>query len=83
MNPKTLAIVTLRALATLFTLQGGTRQAQSLKLLASGIESGADVDAHMERVAQALEASGGSVSSDAWDDVHARIMADSESLQAR
>jgi hypothetical protein len=72
-----IAIVALRALATLFGLQGQVKYGQSLSLLADGLESGANVDAHMAAVAAALK-SGAPTD---WDDVHARITADSARLQ--
>lgn len=83
MDPKRLAVVTLRALAVLFTSQDLDKQASSLNLLADGVEGGADVDEHMQAVADALNASGSVVEQKAWDDVHARIKADSARLQAR
>lgn len=83
MDPRVLAIITVRGLATLFELQGHRKQAASLNLLAVGIESGVDVDEHMRGVAAALAENDGNVSAAMWDDVHARITADSERLQAR
>jgi hypothetical protein len=83
MDPKALAIVTLRSLATLFAGTGRTKGAASLNLLADGVEAGVDVDDHMREVGDALKASGGDVTDDQWDDVHARITADSARLQAR
>lgn len=83
MDPRLLAIITVRGLAWLFELQGYRKQAASLNLLAAGIESGVDVDEHMRGVAAALAENDGNVSAEMWDDVHARITADSERLQAR
>ena len=83
MDPRLLAIITVRSLAKLFELQGMTRQQESLELVAAGIESGIDVDDHMRRVAGALVASDGNVSDEMWDDVHARIEADRERLHGR
>lgn len=82
MNPKLLAVVALRSLATLFAASGNPKTGSSLNLLADGVEAGADVDEHMQSVADALKASGGNVSAEQWDDVHARIAADSARLQA-
>jgi hypothetical protein len=79
MNPKTLAIVSLRALAQLFRLQGAGKRGDSLDLLADGIKSGADIDAHMQGVADALE-SGETAD---WDDLHARINAEADRLRNR
>lgn len=83
MNPKLLAIVALRSVATLFTLQGQPKTAQALSLLAAGIESGADVDEHMQAVADKLKETEGAISDEMWDDVTSRILADSDRLQAR
>lgn len=74
----TLAILALRSLGMLFGLQGQPKAASSLGLLADGIESGANVDAHMASVAAAIK-SGSPLD---WDDVHDRIVADSNRLQA-
>jgi hypothetical protein len=79
MNPKTLAVMAARALAQLFTLQGDSKAAESLTFVANGIESGLDVDEHMQSVADALNA-GSPVS---WDDVTARIEAEAAELRSR
>lgn len=79
MDSRLLAIISLRALAQLFTLQGQTKQADALALVAAGVESGADVDAHMRDVAAALEA--GEAAD--WDDIHARITAEADRLRNR
>lgn len=79
MDPKNLAIISLRALAQLFRSQGAPKRAESLDLLADGIKSGADIDDHMQSVADALEAG---ASAD-WDDIHARITAESDRLRDR
>ena len=73
----TIAIIALRSLGMLFGLQGQPKAATSLGLLADGLESGANVDAHMAAVAIALK-SGSPLD---WEDVHKRITADSARLQ--
>lgn len=78
MDPKLIALVTLRGLSTLFGLQGNDKVSRSLNLLASGLESGINVDAHMAAVATAMK-SGAPLD---WDDVTQRIEADSARLQA-
>jgi len=83
MDPRLLAIVALRGLSLLLGLQGQPKIAGALNLLAAGVESGADVDEHMQAVADKLKESGGVVTDEEWDDVHARIEADSARLQAR
>lgn len=77
MNPALLAIISLRSLGLLFTLQGQGKTGDALNLLATGIESGLDVDAHMQRVADALK----SGQPKDWDAAHASIEADSALLQ--
>lgn len=69
MDPVSIALIAIRGLATLFEAQGDSRQANALRLLAKGIESGQDVNEHMDRVADALEAGQGAD----WDDVVSRI----------
>lgn len=83
MDPRLLTIISVRSLAMLFGLQGYAKQAEALRLLAAGLESGVDVDEHMRGVAEALAANDGNVSLEMWDDVHARIVADSDRLRAR
>jgi hypothetical protein len=78
MDPKLIAIVSLRSLSLLFGLQGQATASRSLNLLASGLESSVNVDSHLAGIAAALK-SGQSVD---WDDVTARIEADSARLQA-
>lgn len=73
----TLAIIALRSLGMLFGLQGQTKAATSLSLLADGLESGANVDAHMSAVAAALK-SGEPID---WENAYTRISADSARLQ--
>lgn len=72
-----ITLVALRSLALLFNLQGKTRESNTISLLAIGLESGLDVDAHMQSVADALK-SGDPLD---WDGAHARIEADSVRLQ--
>jgi len=62
-------LVWLRGLATLFSLQGMTRQADALNKLATLAKSGAAVDAHMATVADAFEAN----TEASWEDLTARI----------
>lgn len=78
MDPKLTAMISLRSLAILFAAQGNIKAAESLSLVATGIQSGIDVDNHMRDILPVLE-SGGELP---WDDVHARIMADGDRLQA-
>ena len=79
MDHRTLAVITLRALAQLYLLQGNVKAHESLSFLASGIESGANIDEHMRGVAELLNSD---IAVD-WDDVHARVIVESERLRAR
>ena len=74
MNPAVL--VALRGIALLFNLHGQEKLAAGLLTLANGYEAGADVDAHMKGVAEALK-SGGPLD---WEAVADRIEADSARL---
>lgn len=77
MNPKTLALIALRGLGTLFSLQGNASAATALNKIAAAIESGQNVDKHMQLVADALKAG----TPKDWDGLLARINADSDRLQ--
>jgi hypothetical protein len=74
MDPISLALLALRVAAKLH----GDKALAAVNLLAEGIKSGKDVDRHMADVAARLEA-GGPVD---WDDVEARIRADSDDLHS-
>jgi hypothetical protein len=76
MNPKSLALITLRGLATLFGLQGNTSAATALNKIASAIESGKNVDDHMKLVADAMVAG----TPNDWAGVVTRIEADAARL---
>ena len=77
MNPVTYTLVALRSLALLFGLQGRQTESNTLGALASAIESGRNVDAHMATVADLLKQGGAAD----WDGALARIEADSARLQ--
>lgn len=79
MDPRLLALVSLRSLAQLLTLQGELQKADSLTFIANAIGSGRDVDQHLQAVADALEA--GDAAS--WGDIHARIQSEAEALRNR
>jgi len=66
---KLYGVITLRGLAMLFGLQGQDSAASALNKLATGIEAGMNVDAHMKTVAEAFKA--GTEAS--WDDITDRI----------
>lgn len=66
----------LRNVAQLFLVQGDRKAADTLTLLADTAESGVNVDAHMAEIARKTRA-GESID---WDNVRARIEADSADL---
>jgi len=76
---KLLSIVSLRALAIVMSLQGQSKAAQALNLLVSRIESGRNVDLHMEQVAIALN--GGTEAT--WDDILSRIESETSKFLSR
>jgi len=77
MNAQTIALISIRGLASLFGLQGNAPAALALNKLATLMESGQHVDAHLQAVADAMKAG----TPNAWADVNARIEADSDRLQ--
>lgn len=66
-----------RLLGTLFGLQGNAKIESILSRIADGIESGHNVDQHLAGVAIAVK----SGAPQDWDNLHARIEADSARLQ--
>ena len=77
MDPITLALVTLRGLSLALSLAGRTKNAADVETLASAVEAGRNVDAHMAAVAAALK----SGQTKDWDAVHSAIEANSDRLQ--
>jgi hypothetical protein len=77
MDLKIIAVVSLRAAAIVLGGQGNTQAAQNLEVLARAIEAGINVDAHMQVVADAMNAG----KTTTWDDVQDRINADGDRLQ--
>lgn len=76
-----LGVVSLRGAALALSLTGNSKAGDAMYSLADATEAGLAVDAHLADVAAKLKA--GQVVSDAdWDDVQARIKADSDRLQA-
>lgn len=79
MNPQLLAIIGLRAAALALALVGQTKASGALYSLADAAEAGKTVDDHMTLVAEKLKAR--EVTEEDWNDVAARIEADSARLQ--
>ncbi len=76
MNPVTVAILTLRALSTLFTTAGRATESKALGQIADGLEAGQSVDLHMKAVADALKAGDAAD----WAGVAQRIQEDTDRL---
>jgi len=73
-----IALLALRGAALGLQLQGQTGASRTLNLLADSAAAGLNVDAHMAEVAAKLKA-GEPID---WDDVEARIRADSTDLHS-
>lgn len=78
MDPKVIAIVGLRAAALALAIAGQTRASNALYTLADAYEAGQAVDAHMADVAAKLKER--TITDADWEDVEARIVADSKRL---
>jgi hypothetical protein len=72
MNSVILAVMTLRSLGLMLSLQGNAKGGQTLGLMADALESGTNIDARMAEVAAALK-SGEPLD---WDALEAGIRAD-------
>lgn len=79
MDLKVLSIVGLRAAALALSISGQQRAADALYTLADAAEAGKAVDDHMALVAAKLKER--PATDEDWDDVVARIEADSKRLQ--
>lgn len=76
MDPLTLALLALRSVGTLFTLQGKPEIGRAINSGLDAIQAGKNVDAYMQEIADALEA-------DApvdWDDLAFRIESEVEAF---
>ena len=73
------AIISFRGLATLLSMQGQASSSGALNKLADAIESGMEVDAYMEEVAEAMK-SGNPAH---WDDIVGRINAEADEFLSR
>lgn len=80
MDPKTLALVGLRAAALALAIAGQQKASDSLYTLADAAEAGKAIDDHMALVAAKLKER--SANDADWTDVVARIEADSARLQS-
>jgi hypothetical protein len=80
MNPKLLAVISLRAAALAATLSGRTSTASALYSLADLIESGHAVDSHMAEVAAKLNER--ELTDADWSEVANRIHADAARLHS-
>jgi hypothetical protein len=69
MDPVLVALVSLRSMATLFTLQGNPKAAQVFNTMVSAYLAGRNIDAHLQDVADYLDSN----SEVRWGDVLDRI----------
>lgn len=74
-----LLLIALRGAALGLELQGQLKASGALFALSDAAEAGRDIDKHMEEVAAKLKDR--AATDDDWDDVTARIEADSARLQ--
>jgi hypothetical protein len=81
MDPKTIALVGIRAAALAMALTGQSKAANALYTLADAYEAGKNIDAHMAEVARRLKDRSPTETDSDWDDLAARINADSARLQ--
>ena len=70
MDPLTLAILGLRAIGTLFTLQGKPEVQTTINSLLAAYEVGKNVDNYMQEIADTLNAGGDMVT---WENLTIRI----------
>ena len=75
MDPLTIALIALRSVGTLFTLQGRPEISSTINKALDGIQAGKNVDAYMAEIAEKLEADQNGEAVD-WDDLNARIDAE-------
>jgi hypothetical protein len=80
MNPVILAVLSLRAAALAATIAGQPATGNALYALADLVESGVATDEHMREVAEKLKDR--ELTQDDWDEVRARIVADSARLRS-
>lgn len=80
MDPKLIAIISMRAAALALIATGQVEAGNALIALAAAAEAGRNIDAHMATVAEKLK-SGTSTPAD-WLDVTSRISAESDRLQS-
>jgi hypothetical protein len=74
------SLVALNAAALGLQLLGQAKAADAVRLVASALQSGVAIDAHMAEVAEKLNA--GPLSDGDWDDLMLRIRSASDALQA-
>jgi len=72
MDPLTIALIALRSVGTLFTLQGQPKITGAINAALDAYEAGRNVDAYMAEIADKLELAG-TLSAEDWDDLTDRI----------
>lgn len=80
MDVLTLTVIGLRAAALALLVSGRTKEANGMYALADVLEAGKATDEHMKIVAEKLKSR--DITDQDWDDVIARINADSDRLQS-
>lgn len=70
MDPKLVALVTLRGLASIFALQGKNSVSQVINAAITAYQSGKNVDDYMQLIADRLEKNDPMAD---WEDITARI----------
>lgn len=70
MDPITIALIALRAVGTVFSMQGRPEISNTINDAITAYEAGKNVDAYMQEIADALN-DGAELAT--WDDIRARI----------
>lgn len=71
MDPITIALIALRSVGTLFTLQGRPEVGTAINQTLEAYQAGKNVDAHLKEIAEKLEL--GNFDPTDWDDLTDRI----------
>ncbi len=80
MDPKLVAILTLRGMSSLFSMQGNSAVATAINVLLNAYEAGRNVDAYMGEIAEKLKTG---ASLEEWEDIASRINSEVDEFLAR
>ena len=75
MDPLTIALLALRGVSTVMDLQGRSEVGNAIRALLAAHQAGRNVDAHMQEIADQLDAG---LDLAPWDDISARIQAETK-----